>query len=60
MPCIGSGFDGDSQGCSGVFLRDKPEAKPKGIGSCLGLRRATGSADLAWLLGVSALSPNPM
>ena len=29
----------------------------KGTGSRLGLRRATGSVDLAWLLGV--VSPNP-
>ena len=45
--------------------QDSPESisqKPsqKGTASRQGLRRATGSADLAWLLGVSALSPNPM
>ena len=39
-------------------ISQKPSQK--GTESRLGLRRATGSADLAWLLKVSALSPNPM
>ena len=39
-------------------ISQKPSQK--GTGSRLWLRRATGSADLAWLLEVSALSPNPM
>ena len=39
-------------------ISQKPSQK--GTESRLGLRRATASIDLAWLLQVSALSPNPM
>ena len=38
-------------------ISQKPSQK--GTGSRLGLRRATGYAELPLLLGVSALSPNP-
>ena len=40
-------------------ISQKPSLK-KDAASRLGLRRATGSADLVWLLSVSALSPNPI
>ena len=41
---------------------DEISQKPsqKDAASRLVLRRATGSADPAWLLSVSALSPNPI
>ena len=55
----GSGFEGTAQAWSGLSWVHKPEPKPEGhCISCrdvLGLRRATASGDLAWLLrGVSS------
>ena len=60
-PCVCSGFEGSALGCSDLSWVHKPEPKPGGQWiSCrdaLGLRRATGVMDLAWLLG--SVSPKP-
>ena len=53
MLCTCSGFEGFIKGCPCPSLVHNQ----KGTGSRMGLRRATGPVDLAWLLG--GVSPKP-
>ena len=58
-----SGFEGIAQGCSCFSSLHKPEPKPEmhwiSCADPIGLRRATESAHLAWLLSVVSPKPDP-
>ena len=57
MLCIDIGFEGDTKDVLVSYDAISQKPSQKGTGSRLGLRRATGAADLAWLL--KGVSPKP-